>query len=48
MGIGVWNVESRLRHLYGGRSELRLEANAGGGVTALLTIPVAESTPPFA
>lgn len=45
-GVGVGNLRSRLRHMYGDRAEFSLERRSGGGTIALLSVPalpIAES-----
>lgn len=41
-GVGVGNLRSRLRRMYGERGRLELERRNGGGTIALLTIPAVE------
>jgi two-component system, LytTR family, sensor kinase len=38
-GIGVSNVDARLRATFGERYALRIESNLGQGTTALMTVP---------
>jgi two-component system LytT family sensor kinase len=38
-GIGLSNVDARLRATFGERYALRIEARAGGGTTAVMTVP---------
>jgi signal transduction histidine kinase len=39
-GIGLANVRARLQELYGDRAELALRTNAGGGVIAMIRLPL--------
>lgn len=40
-GVGLQNIRSRLRHLYGGAGALTLEPAAGGGFEATVRLPLA-------
>jgi len=41
-GIGLSNIEARLKHLYGGDAGLRLERDEGGGASVRLWLPYHE------
>ena len=47
-GVGLRNVEARLRYLYGDDASLRLTADEGRSVTATLVLPALESEPALA
>jgi sensor histidine kinase YesM len=38
-GIGLSNVDGRLRATFGKRYALRIESNPGAGTTAVMTVP---------
>ena len=38
-GIGVSNVDARLRATFGERYALRIESHVGEGTTAVMTVP---------
>jgi len=38
-GIGVSNVDARLRATFGERYALRIESEVGSGTTAVMTVP---------
>ena len=40
-GVGLANIRARLSALYGGRADLRLQANSPRGVAAVITLPLA-------
>lgn len=44
-GIGLTNTRSRLRHLHGGRQELRLERPEGGGLRVRIQLPLCLGEP---
>jgi sensor histidine kinase YesM len=41
-GVGLDNVYRRLQGLYGRQAELQVRSNEGGGVTALISLPLVE------
>jgi signal transduction histidine kinase len=45
-GVGLGNLRSRLRRMYGDAAELALERRAGGGTIALLTLPATRVAAP--
>jgi len=44
-GVGISNVRTRLRGLYGDKFEMRLENEGTGGVTASVSIPFIAAVP---
>jgi LytS/YehU family sensor histidine kinase len=40
-GLGLANIQQRLRDLFGGQASLQLKAGTDGGVTATLLLPLA-------
>jgi len=45
-GIGVSNVDARLRATFGERYALRIESQVGEGTTAVMTVPNLAGDPP--
>jgi LytS/YehU family sensor histidine kinase len=42
-GVGLGNLRTRLRILYGNESELQLRHTDGGGVEVMVTLPLGEA-----
>jgi len=47
-GTGLDNLRDRLRHLFGGAARLHSHANAAGGATVTISLPVRKEIPPAA
>jgi sensor histidine kinase YesM len=46
-GVGLSNTRARLETLFGGAGALELAANASGGVTAVIRVPLRTAMQPL-